>query len=240
MRTTAESPTTWLAVLDRGSKPALLGIESGFPIWILSGASYASPALGTTLAGCRTRCVFCKACGYRTFLARHSCDCTYSLLLTNIARVWYRFACSLEQTLYTSPVIPALTLAFSYYCRLFCAPKKVNSFIIKQNPASFCKTPGVGVSSQDSRLESAISSLVLALSAFCEGFSAQLQRLQLDIRRRMRILSDHRESKDLTQPFLAPRHSWRPVVRNSPRNYSLTFVLRRSLATAIGQHQLET
>src|SRR5258708_27648514 len=108
MRTTAESPTTWLAVLDRGSKPALLGIESGFPIWILSGASYASPALGTTLAGCRTRCVFCKACGYRTFLARHSCDCTYSLLLTNIARVWYRFACSLEQTLYTSPVIPAL------------------------------------------------------------------------------------------------------------------------------------
>ncbi len=70
------------------------------------------------------------------------------------------------------------------------------------NPASFCKTPGWGVPSQISPLESATSiSLFLALSAGCEGFPLQLQLLQLRIRRRMRILSDDQESTESHSPF---------------------------------------
>ena len=49
------------------------------------------------------------------------------------------------------PLTPALTIAFSYYCGLFVAAKKLNPFVINQIQTLFAKTPGVGWDPPESR-----------------------------------------------------------------------------------------
>ncbi len=100
-----------------------------------------------------------------------------------------------------SPLTPALSPRVSEICGLFnslCALFSPPVVCFQQLADSFCKTPGVGGTPKNSPLESATSRLFLALSAECEGFrTLEAPSLQLSIRRRMRILSDHRESKAL-------------------------------------------
>ncbi len=69
--------------------------------------------------------------------------------IDNRPDLWYGCACYLEQISLTPPAIPALTLAFSYSCKLFCALKKSNPFIIKQIQTLSTKPPGVRVPPRD-------------------------------------------------------------------------------------------
>jgi len=107
-------------------------------------------------------------------------------------------------------------------CALFC----IRFLCFQSFAASFCKTPGVGVPPQIPPLESATSSLFLALSAASEGFPLQLQLLQLSIRRRMRILRDDRELTQSHSPFspLATRPS---PLSSRPLFATLTHTLSR-------------
>ena len=81
-------------------------------------------------APCSSRIL--RSVRFRIFVAHHSCNCTYKFTIDIRPDSWYAFACYLEQTSHTACVTPALTLAVSYYCKLFVAVTKVNSFGIKQ------------------------------------------------------------------------------------------------------------
>ena len=65
-------------------------------------------------------------------------------LLTTSPGPGYDCACYLEETSPTPPATPALTLAFSYYCKLFVVAKKVNPFGIKQIQTLSTKYRGWG------------------------------------------------------------------------------------------------
>src|SRR5260370_17452442 len=80
----------------------------------------------------------------------------------------YRCACYLEQTLPPPPVTQTLSLSISGTCRLFGSLRplfRTPAFCFQQLPASFSKTPGVGVPSRIASLESASSSLFSLVSA---------------------------------------------------------------------------
>src|SRR6266436_1374716 len=105
------------------------------------------PTKTLQIDGFFTASIFAKGAVFEFSLhSIHTTALTVYLQFTidNRPDLWYGCACYLEQISLTPPAIPALTLAFSYSCKLFCALKKSNPFIIKQIQTLSTKHPGCG------------------------------------------------------------------------------------------------